>query len=633
MLRKIFFLIFFCNFIFSLGNLSAQVNIDSLKHILSTSADEEVLAYTYNDFAFQFYLNKPDTAIYYAEKALELALKNEINTQIYSAYNVIGLAYQIKGQYQVSLDYFNKQLPYLGDNKKDKAKFYHNMGITYRNLQNNSEALQSDLKAAALLEEEKDSLTLGTIYLSIANIYRELTDFELAEKYILNAIDIFNKPIDMGIQSPKSMLGNCYSSYGNLFQKKGEISKAIENHNTAINLYREGNDLYNLAISYENLGDDYALTQNHQTAILNYTFAKDIFRQINSGTDVGYEFYKIADVLNAAGNYLKAHNYADSALQLFTEYKVHSYILEIYKLKYEIYDEEKNHEQALAFYKKYNILKDSLNVESQKTELLRLKEEFETTQKEQQIVLLATENTLKEKEKQQQIVFRNIAIAVIGLLLLMGFLLLNRSRIKQQVKQLQMRNNIAIDLHDEVGSSLSSIKMLSEIASAQKENNNQLDEILQKINNNAKETAEKMHDIIWMINPKHDQLENILQRMEKFLYEMCSPKNIQFEFLKETDTNLKLNMQQRKNLLLIFKEAVNNAVKYSGANKISIQLSQQNNFLNLIIQDNGTGFDIKTIQPGNGLDSMRMRAEELNGIISLHSAVQDGTKISLQFPL
>ncbi|MFZ1610403.1 MAG: hypothetical protein WAT52_04995, partial [Chitinophagales bacterium] len=98
-------------------------------------------------------------------------------------------------------------------------------------------------------------------------------------------------------------------------------------------------------------------------------------------------------------------------------------------------------------------------------------------------------------------------------------------------------------------------------------------ELLGKININAKETAEKMHDIIWMINPRNDQMENILQRMEKFLFEMCTARNILFEFQNNMSDDIELTMIQRKDILLIFKEAVNNAVKYAEAKQIIPDLS------------------------------------------------------------
>ncbi len=200
-----------------------------------------------------------------------------------------------------------------------------------------------------------------------------------------------------------------------------------------------------------------------------------------------------------------------------------------------------------------------------------------------------------------------------------------RYRINQIYKIQSVRNKIALDLHDEVGSSLSSIRMLSEIAGTNENNK----EILKKISNNANETVEKMGDIIWMINPKYDQLENIKVRMAKFIYEICSAKNILYELNAEFADKLKLNMQQRKNLLLIFKEGVNNAAKYSKAEKITVSISHANHCLNMIISDNGKGFDINNVKPGNGLDNMKIRTEELKGEINIKSQINTGTEINV----
>lgn len=219
----------------------------------------------------------------------------------------------------------------------------------------------------------------------------------------------------------------------------------------------------------------------------------------------------------------------------------------------------------------------------------------------------------------------------IALLVLSGLLIpfvVYRYRINQLRKIQTMRNEIAADLHDEVGSSLSSIKMLSEIAVMQERNT----DTLKKISNNAKESAEKMQDIIWMVNPKNDTTQNMLQRMEKFLYEICSAKNISYEFTNQIPS-LKLNMQQRKNVLLVFKEAVNNAAKYANAGNILVSLYQNNNKLILKIEDNGIGFDKQQIEPGNGLDSMQMRANELKGKLDIDSVLHKGTTIIFTLPL
>ncbi|MBC8047810.1 MAG: tetratricopeptide repeat protein [Fimbriimonadaceae bacterium] len=636
MKRKIIFLIYFqfCIITFAL-KLFAQLNTDSLRHILATSTDKEQLSFTYNDYAFQLYRIQPDTAIFYAEKALAIALEKDITTQIYAAYNVIGLASQAKGLYQTSLDYFNKQFDYFTEESPDMAKAYHNIGVSYRFMNNNSASLENELKALKILETAKDSLTMGAVFQSLANLYRDLGDYDNSEKYILRSIDIYSSSLYTGVHSRKSLLAGSYNSYGNLFQMKKEMSKAIKNHKIAIDLYNEAGDLYNKAIGYENLGDDYAKMGDHEEAIANYAIAKEIFRQLNSGTDVGYELYKIADVLNTSGQYSRSHQYADSALALFTANKADSYRLEIYKLKYETYDAENNSASALAFYKKYNELKDSLNVEKQRTELVRLKEEFETTKKEQQIILLETENALKDKEKQEQIVFRNIAIAIIGAGLIIGFLVWNRYRIKQQLKQLQMRNNIASDLHDDVGSTLSSIRMYSDIVSNQiKDKSPESIPVLEKMSNNSKEMIESMSDIVWAIKPSNDLFKNIEGRMFNFATELCNAKNIELIVQKtQALDNLKIPMELRRDLYLIFKEAINNTVKYSACTQLKVAFEKTNSQLIMQIIDNGKGFNTHEVKKGNGLGNMKHRAFAHNGKLDIQSAEGTGTTITFIIPI
>ena len=548
--------------------VSAQLNVDSLKRVVFHSNNEEALMSAYNDYAYLLYRSQADSAIYYAEKALSIAEKLNSNKEIFSAYNLLGLAWQTKGSYNLSIEYFKKELEYLPENDLNRAKTYHNMALTYRFLNNNNEALTHEVNALKISESNRDSVTVGVIYQTMCNIYRDMEDYELAEKYILKSIDIFEKVKNTGIDNRLSMLANAYSNYGNMLQKTGRLTEAVENHKKAAILQNESGDLYNKAIVYENLADDYKFMKRYSDALINYTLAKDIMQQLNSETDVGYEIMKIAEIYKETGEYSLALANLDSALNIFTRNNADAYRLDVYNSKYKVYDLIGNTELALQFYKKYNVLKDSLNTESKKLELLRLKEEFEVTQKEQQIVLLETENALKDKEKQVQIVFRNIALFLIGILFIFGILLINRYRINQKVKQLEIRNSIAADLHDDIGSTLSSIRMYSEIVSDQvKENNPESIPLLQHMSENSKEMMENMSDIVWAIKPANDEFKNIESRIFNFATELCNAKNISLDIEQNVNlTGFKLPMEIRRDLYLIFKEALNNAVKYSAKN-------------------------------------------------------------------
>ncbi|MBP8916286.1 MAG: tetratricopeptide repeat protein [Chitinophagales bacterium] len=624
--------------------VSAQLNVDSLKRVVFHSNNEEALMSAYNDYAYLLYRSQADSAIYYAEKALSIAEKLNSNKEIFSAYNLLGLAWQTKGSYNLSIEYFKKELEYLPENDLNRAKTYHNMALTYRFLNNNNEALTHEVNALKISENNRDSVTVGVIYQTMCNIYRDMEDYELAEKYILKSIDIFEKVKNTGIDNRLSMLANAYSNYGNMLQKTGRLTEAVENHKKAAILQNESGDLYNKAIVYENLADDYKLMKRYSEALINYNLAKDIMQQLNSETDVGYELMKIAEIYKETGEYSFALANLDSALNIFTRNHADAYRLDVYNSKYKVYDLIGNTELALQFYKKYNVLKDSLNTESKKLDLLRLKEEFEVTQKEQQIVLLETENALKDKEKQVQIVFRNIALLLIGILFVFGILLINRYRINQKVKQLEIRNSIAADLHDDIGSTLSSIRMYSEIVSDQvKENNPESIPLLQHMSENSKEMMENMSDIVWAIKPANDEFKNIESRIFNFATELCNAKNISLVIEQNVNlTGFKLPMEIRRDLYLIFKEALNNAVKYSACSKIEITFKRAGNIFEMQIIDNGIGFnpsdlnenkDLKPRMNGNGLKNLKLRAEKHNGELIIDSSPGKGTRVILTIPI
>ena len=213
-----------------------------------------------------------------------------------------------------------------------------------------------------------------------------------------------------------------------------------------------------------------------------------------------------------------------------------------------------------------------------------------------------------------------------------------RYRINELLKRQAIRNKIAQDLHDNMGSTLSSISVYSQVAKIQhaKGNKQVLEDVLGKIASTSSEMISEMNDIVWAINPRNDSMEKILQRMDSFAKPLLAAKNIQFSFSYEPEVlSVNLEMQKRKNFYLIFKESINNALKYSGATMLNVTVSVKGSRLELEVQDNGHGFDPATIVhnsqslSGNGLRNMEMRAEEMKGGYKIDSAPGKGTTVRL----
>ena len=140
-----------------------------------------------------------------------------------------------------------------------------------------------------------------------------------------------------------------------------------------------------------------------------------------------------------------------------------------------------------------------------------------------------------------------------------------------------------------------------------------------------------MGDIVWTINPENDQFEKILIRMRNFAFELLGARKIDFEFIADENvSHIQLPMEARKNLYLIFKEASNNMVKYSDANKAYFQIKEEPGFVTMLIRDNGKGFNPHQDSGGNGIKSMKKRAEEIGAWFNIASAPGKGTEIQLK---
>jgi signal transduction histidine kinase len=228
---------------------------------------------------------------------------------------------------------------------------------------------------------------------------------------------------------------------------------------------------------------------------------------------------------------------------------------------------------------------------------------------------------------QKTIWFRFIIVALLGLLAYMIYLYR-----QQQRKRLEkIRNRIATDLHDDMGSTLSSIRIFSDVAKKQiEEVKPETVQLLDRISNNATSLSENMQDIIWTIRSDNDTLEDLVSRMREFGLRVCDAKHIKFNtIVSQSFKASKLSLEQRRNLYLIFREALNNAVKYAESTQIDLILNLKGRFLKMELNDNGKGFDMNTIKRGNGLNNLEKRAKEINGQIDIKSVPGKGTGINL----
>jgi len=212
---------------------------------------------------------------------------------------------------------------------------------------------------------------------------------------------------------------------------------------------------------------------------------------------------------------------------------------------------------------------------------------------------------------------------------------LYRARVANLLAVERVRTRIATDLHDDLGSNLSQIAILSEVLhrGVTKEDHVTA-KLLSLITVTANESVESMSDIVWAINPKGDSFQNLIRRMRRFASDGFTARNIDFEFrAPEIDRRVEMGADLRREVFLLFKEAVNNVMRHSNCTRAEIEAHLDGDELILRVSDNGQGFDTTQDTDGHGLVSIRRRARNLAGTLELTSVPGSGTTIALRVPL
>lgn len=210
-----------------------------------------------------------------------------------------------------------------------------------------------------------------------------------------------------------------------------------------------------------------------------------------------------------------------------------------------------------------------------------------------------------------------------------------RYRVRRLLQIVNIRTRIATDLHDDVGANLTRISLLSEVAKQNLGDDNGSDDSpLISISRIARESVSSMSDIVWAIDPERDSLLDLTRRMRRHADELFTLRDIELNFnAPDAKESLRVGVDVRRDLLLIFKEAVNNAARHSHCTRVNIDLKVQPSKLLLEIIDNGTGFDQSIEGQGHGLRSMKRRAAALGGTLVIESKSGTETMIKVSVPL
>lgn len=210
--------------------------------------------------------------------------------------------------------------------------------------------------------------------------------------------------------------------------------------------------------------------------------------------------------------------------------------------------------------------------------------------------------------------------------------LIYRDRLRRLLEIERTRTRIATDLHDDIGSNLTKISIMSEVA--RRLEGEKQGELLNAIADISRSSVSSMSDIVWAINPQKDSFLELVRRMRALAEDVPEQKDVRVEFrAPETFGEIKLDADVRRNVFLIFKETLNNIVRHANASTVTIELEILHRELRLTVADDGPGFDAERETEGNGLPNMKRRAALLGGELKIRTAPYAGTEIVLRLPI
>jgi ligand-binding sensor domain-containing protein/signal transduction histidine kinase len=235
-------------------------------------------------------------------------------------------------------------------------------------------------------------------------------------------------------------------------------------------------------------------------------------------------------------------------------------------------------------------------------------------------------------------------IIIVIIMILTAIYSLYRYRLEQLLKLERMRNTIAVDLHDDIGASLTRISLFCHAAlRALKKfhiNKNEEDEIIEveslltEIDDNSRDLVRSMSDIVWAVNPKNDSFEKITIWLKDYTTKVFEINEIDYEIDIDPElSTLSLPMDFRHNIFMIYKEGISNILKHAKATKVNIQLSKERDNMIISIKDNGIGFIVDNHNTGNGLKNINLRASSFKGYSTISSIPGKGTILNVTLKL
>jgi two-component system, NarL family, sensor kinase len=610
--------------------------VDSLLMEMKNEPSDSVKSSILYELSFEYTSIDLDSSRLFADQSLAIASKLNDSYLLCRASSIYGLIALREGNYTKALTVFDSLLSYSINEGYENitSSIYNNLGIIYKQMGNYEAAIAHYLKGA-----EKD-IKNGFLYgaaakqANIGNLYFTINDKERGIEYSRKAQKLFKK-IDH-----KSGEALMYNNIAAAYYLMDKLDSAIFNFEKSLVINKLEQNTSEISRNLNNLGVISSKNGEFNKAISYHSEALGIWKQIGNKREESVVLGNLGTDYGLSGDLESGVAYLKNALEISKKLNIPPVIQDQYAALAEVYESNKQFDEAIEYYKKHYSLKDSLFNAERVDQVNELNIKYEAEKKdreisEQKLAITSQEQTLH----QQRNWIITIAISIVALVVILILVIRNYKIGKktlekeQEVKSMNAmivgeekeRSRIAKELHDGVAGSLAAIKMRLENANLGKQV--EVNESISLLTQTSREVREISHNLM----PEMLNKQGLLEGINNYLANIQSASNLKIDF-QEFGMKERLVPHLELTIYRILQELITNIVKHAGATEVIVQLSRVADLLSITVEDDGKGMNTMK-SDGIGIEGIKSRLGYINGKLNIDSEEGKGTSAYIEIQL
>jgi signal transduction histidine kinase len=638
-----------------IGNSFAQGSrIDSLTAIIQKGNLDTNQIKTHIELGEAYIDINVDSSMHYATKSKKPSEKLSFTSGIIKSNNLLGNCAQRKGDFDEAMKYYEvvKQVSLENNNDKGMAIVLNNIGIIHTQSGDYNAALKDYLEAIDYEKKINNKKGLAEGLNNIGVVHYYMGDMENTLIYLKKSMEITKEIGDFQV------LKKGYINIGAIHQYNKQYKEALEYYQLGFEIAEQLNDQNDITITLHNIAQVYAEQGDLKKAEDFYNKSLDFETKFGNKRGMAIDYVNLGNLYSLKGRFQLSKEFFNKAISITEK---NGYIKELefaYGGLSKTLASEGNYKEAYDASLEFISIKDSLLNEENSKNFAELRTKYETAEKEKALAeekikteILGKENTeveLKAANRTKWIIGL-IALIIVSAL---GFMVIvQKNKRKSQAEkdaaiiserdkgtkavfnaQEEERKRISKDLHDGVGQQLSGLKMAFQKLGLELKNALPEKEVeVEKLSQILSESADEVRSISHQMMPKALTQLGLIEAVDDMLSKSLGISKISYQF-EHFGVTERFDERIEISLYRVIQELVNNIIKHSKADTVSVQLFKNSGKVILIVEDNGTGIESDK-GDGHGLLNIKSRVNTLHGEINLEPSPKSGTLATIRIPL